>query len=102
MWGPAVADADMLPFGKIVRPERGPERMSGFTQDKQFTCMTLWAMFRSPLMFGGDLPSNDEFTLKLITNDEVLAVNQHCLNGRELWNRDSQVASIARCTQFAR
>jgi hypothetical protein len=88
-------DADMLPFGKIVRPERGPERMSGFTHDEQYTVMTLWAMFRSPLMFGGDLPSNDEFTRKLITNDEVLAVNQHCENGRELWNRDGLVAWVA-------
>jgi hypothetical protein len=88
-------DADMLPFGKIVRPERGPERMSGFTQDEQYTVMTLWSMFRSPLMFGGDLPSNDDFTLKLITNDEVLAVNQHSTGGRELWNRDGLVAWVA-------
>lgn len=88
-------DADMLPFGRIVRPERGPARMSGFTQDEQYTVMTLWSMFRSPLMFGGDLPSNDQFTLKLITNDEVLAVNQHSTGGRELWNRDGSVAWVA-------
>jgi hypothetical protein len=99
-WSPhtspgAWPDADMLPFGKIVRPERGPERMSGFTQDEQHTVMTLWSMFRSPLMFGGDLPSNDEFTLKLITNDEVLAVNQSSTNGRELFNRDGLVAWVA-------
>jgi hypothetical protein len=99
-WAPHAApghwpDADMLPFGRIVRPERGPARMSGFTQDEQFTVMTLWAMFRSPLMFGGDLPSNDEFTLKLITNDEVLAVNQHSTDGHELFNRDGFVAWVA-------
>jgi alpha-galactosidase len=35
--------------------------------------MTLWSVFRSLLMFGGDLPSNDAFTLDLITNAEVLA-----------------------------
>jgi alpha-galactosidase len=55
----------------------------------------LWAMFRSPLMFGGDLPSNDEFTLKLITNDEVLAINQHSTGGRELWNREGLAAWVA-------
>jgi len=46
--------------------------------------MNLWAIFRSPLMFGGDLPSNDEFTLSLLTNDEVLAVNQHSSNNKQL------------------
>jgi len=41
-------------------------------------------MFRSPLMFGGDLPTNDEFTLSLITNDEVLAVNQNSTKNKQL------------------
>lgn len=44
----------------------------------------LWAMFRSPLMFGGDLPSNDEFTLSLLTNEEVLAVNQASAKNKQL------------------
>jgi hypothetical protein len=57
--------------------------------------MTLWSMFRSPLMFGGDLPSNDAFTLQLITNEEVLAVNQHSTGGRELFHRDGLVAWAA-------
>lgn len=89
-WAPYVGeghwpDADMLPLGRIsVRGERGADRMTGFTQTEQYTLMNLWAMFRSPLMFGGDLPSNDEFTLSLLTNDEVLAVNQHSSNNKQL------------------
>ncbi|MDO8928124.1 MAG: alpha-galactosidase, partial [Bacteroidota bacterium] len=51
---------------------------------EQYTVMNLWAMFRSPLMFGGDLPSNDEFTLSLLTNDEILAVNQNSTNNKQL------------------
>lgn len=43
--------------------------------------MSLWAIAQSPLIFGGDLPSNDEATLALITNDEVLAVNQKGAHG---------------------
>jgi alpha-galactosidase len=39
--------------------------------------MTLWAIFRSPLMFGGDLPSLDPFTRSLLTNAAILAVDQH-------------------------
>jgi len=89
-WAPYVGeghwpDADMLPLGRIsVRGERGADRMTGFTQTEQYTLMNLWAIFRSPLMFGGDLPSNDEFTLSLLTNDEVLAVNQHSSNNKQL------------------
>jgi hypothetical protein len=90
------ADADMLPLGRIsVRGARGDDRMSGFTKDEQYTLMNLWAIFRSPLMFGGDLPSNDEFTLSLITNDEVLAVNQHSINNRELKNNGGLIVWTA-------
>jgi hypothetical protein len=90
------ADADMLPLGRIaIRGERGNDRMSLLTRDEQVTLMTLWSIFRSPLMMGGDLPSNDEFTLKLLTNREVLAVNQYSTNNRELFARGNEIAWIA-------
>ena len=57
--------------------------------------MSLWSIFRSPLMFGGDLPSNDAFTLSLLTNREVLAINQHSRNNRELFVRDNLIAWTA-------
>ena len=67
----------MLPLGHIgIRAERGEPRMSLLTHDEQRTLMTLWSIARSPLMFGGHLPDNDPWTLDLLTNDEVLAVNQ--------------------------
>jgi len=89
-------DADMLPLGRIsIRGERGDDRRTRFTKDEQFTLMTLWSIFRSPLMFGGDLPSNDDFTLALLTNDEVLAVNQHSIGGRELSNKDGHIVWVA-------
>ncbi len=73
----AWPDADMLPLGRIgIRAERGEERTSHFTHDEQRTLLSLWSIAQSPLMFGGDLPSNDEFTESLITNDDVLAVDQ--------------------------
>lgn len=46
-------------------------------------------------MFGGDLPSNDDFTLSLLTNEEVLAVNQASENNRELFHRAGRVAWAA-------
>ena len=67
----------MLPLGRIgIRAERGDDRPTRFTRDEQRTLMTLWSIARSPLMFGGDLPSNDAFTESLLNNDEVLAANQ--------------------------
>jgi len=89
-------DADMLPLGRIgLRAERGDPRQTNFTRDEQYTLMTLWSVFRSPLMFGGDLPSNDAFTLSLITNEEVLAVNQRSAGNRELFARGNQIAWVA-------
>ncbi len=70
-------DADMLPLGHIgIRAERGDDRASRLTHDEQQTLMTLWCIARSPLMMGGDLPTSNDFTLSLLTNDSVLAVNQ--------------------------
>ncbi|HEY5471148.1 MAG TPA: NPCBM/NEW2 domain-containing protein [Bacteroidales bacterium] len=87
------ADADMLPLGKIgLRAERGAPRMSGFTKDEQYSLMSLFAIFRSPLMFGGDLPSNDAFTLSLITNKDVLYVNQHSKNGKQVFRESDLIA----------
>lgn len=79
-------DADMLPLGKIgIRGEVGSARNTNFTEAEQYTLMTLWSMFRSPLMFGGNLPETDNFTHKLITNAEVLEVNQHSKNNRQVY-----------------
>jgi len=89
-------DADMLPLGRLgIRAERGDDRMTRFTPDEQRTLMTLWSIFRSPLMFGGDLPSNDAFTLGLLTNQNVLHVNQHSTNGRQLFRRGDLVGWTA-------
>jgi alpha-galactosidase len=89
-------DGDMLPIGKIgLRAERGDPRWTAFTKDEQYTLMTLFSIFRSPLMFGGDLPSNDEFTLSLITNRDVLNVNQKSVNGRQLFRENDLIAWTA-------
>lgn len=79
-------DADMLPLGKIgIRGEVGEARNTNFTKEEQITLMTLWCMFRSPLMFGGDLPQSDNFTMSLITNKKALDVNQHSKNNKQIY-----------------
>jgi hypothetical protein len=86
-------DADMLPLGRIgIRAERGEPRNSGFTKDEQFTLITLFSIFRSPLMFGGNLPDNDDFTLSLITNKDVLNVNKNSTNNRQIFRENDLIA----------
>lgn len=95
-WAPMVTkghwpDADMLPLGKLnIRTElkNGKPRTTNFTHDEQYFLMTLWSIFRSPLMFGGNMPDNDEFTTSLITNEEIIRVNQHSTNNREISFKD--------------
>ena len=81
-WAPYVKpgnwpDADMLPEGSLTpHPGLGEPRQSRLTQDEQRTEFTLWAMARSPLIFGGNLTKLDEFTRALMTNKEVVGINQ--------------------------
>jgi alpha-galactosidase len=85
-------DGDMLPLGRIgIRAERGDNRMSRLTRDEQYTLMSLFLICRSPLMFGGHLPDNDEFTERLITNEEALAVLQKSANNRLLLNDGEKI-----------
>jgi alpha-galactosidase len=65
------------------------------TRDEQRTVMTLWSIARCPLMFGGHLPASDDGTLALITNEEVLAVNQRSRGNRQFFNANGLVAWIA-------
>ncbi len=83
-------DADMLPLGIV-----GQGRRTKFTPDEQYTLMTLWSIARSPLIFGGDMTKMDDFTLSLLTNEEVIAVNQDSSGNRQLFRRDGLVAWVA-------
>ncbi len=101
-WYPYIApgtwpDCDMIPLGRIsLRGERGADRMTRLTKDEQYTLMTLFTIFRSPLMFGGDLPSNDAFTLSLLTNKEVLRMHRESTDVRQLYQREKEVAITSR------
>ncbi|MGD0648483.1 MAG: glycoside hydrolase family 27 protein, partial [Acidobacteriaceae bacterium] len=70
-------DADMLPIGEL-RPEPGwgQARSSHLTPDEQRTELTLWSIARSPLILGANLTLLDEPTLALLTNRDLIAINQ--------------------------
>jgi hypothetical protein len=87
-------DADMLPLGN-VRAWQTKDAWTHFTKDEQHTLMTLWSIARSPLIMGGNMPNNDEFTLSLMTNDEVIAVNQASLNNRQVFNQSNHIVWVA-------
>jgi hypothetical protein len=70
-------DPDMLPEGSLTpHPGWGEPRQSRYTQDEQRTEFTLWAISRSPLIFGGNLIKLDDFSRGLMTNMEVLQIDQ--------------------------
>jgi hypothetical protein len=90
-------DCDMIPLGRLsIRGERGSDRMSNLTKDEQYTLMTLFTVFRSPLFFGGDLPSNDAFTLSLLTNEEVLSMHAGSTDVHTLYVDEDKVAISSR------
>lgn len=90
---PTYPDCDMIPLGRIaIRGERGKDRMTRLTKDEQISLMTFFCIFRSPLMFGGDLPSNDPFTLSLLTNKEVLKMHRESTNVRQLFQKNGMLA----------
>ena len=84
-------DADMLQLGRISRRgPGGPERESNFTEDEQLTHMFLWCILRSPLMMGGDMTVNTPFVERLLTNAEILEVNQNADNPRQLFSENGR------------
>ncbi|HKM34194.1 MAG TPA: glycoside hydrolase family 27 protein [Lachnospiraceae bacterium] len=87
-------DADMLPVGAL-RQDYNQGDWTKFTKEEQITMMSLWCMMRAPLIAGAHLPKNDEFTLKLLTNADVLEieVNSHC--GHQLYRNETEIAWIA-------
>ena len=90
-------DADMLPLGYLgPTPGWGQARQTRLSHDEQRTLLTLWSMFRSPLMMGGNLPSSDAWTTSLLTNPEVIALDQHSAGGHPVVTTDKVIAWVAR------
>lgn len=85
-------DADMLPVGAINQVY-SPDNRTRFTEDEQITMMTLWSIFRSPLMIGGELTKLDRFTLQLLTNEDILKMHKNARNARQVVRRTDKDGS---------
>ncbi len=70
------ADPDMLVVGRTGGWTGGTLHYTRLTADEQYTHISLWALLSAPLLIGCDLTNPDEFTLSLLTNDEVLDIDQ--------------------------
>lgn len=100
-------DADMIPFGHLAIRSwiNGKERQTRFTPAERRTLISLWSLASSPLMLGNNLPDTDAATLALLTNDEVLAIDQDPLGlaakrvsnqaGLEVWVKQLKDGSKA-------
>ena len=95
-------DPDMLIVGNVGWGTPHPTRL---TRNEQYTHMSLWCLLCAPLLIGCDLSQLDAFTLNLLTNDEVLEVNQDPLgrqaaralrtDGQEIWAKKMLDGSVA-------
>ncbi|MFZ4400554.1 MAG: putative Ig domain-containing protein [Bacteroidales bacterium] len=96
-------DPDMLVVGKLGW---GPDlHNTRLTPNEQYTHISLWALLSSPLLIGCDLSQLDDFTLNLLTNDEVIAVNQDPLGKQavrliktpdyQVWGKQMHDGSLA-------
>jgi hypothetical protein len=86
-------DADMLPFGELSPSAGwGKPRSSRLTLDEEHTQMTLWAMGRSPLILGANLTMLDGPTLAMLTNKDVIAVDQTAVESAEVLHENGLIA----------
>ncbi len=102
-------DMDMIPFGQLQlmsppHPDpsktiwekgdpplcgEGVQRWCRLSKAQMITFITMRALAASPLMMGGDLPSLDEFSLKLLTNKEMIECNQNGVMGELVYDQNS-------------
>ncbi len=82
-------DCDMIPLNVLgygwgdMQDKNNKGWKSKFSPEETRTMITLWSIFRSPLMIGTDLSQLDDFSLSLLTNEEILAMNKNLLPSKQ-------------------
>ena len=87
------ADADMLPIG-YIKQDYSPDITTQFTKDEQVTMLTLWSIFRSPLIIGGEMTKFDDFTMSLLTNKGILKMHRNVRHSHQVWRRKMNGSEI--------
>lgn len=91
-------DCDMLTLGRLGKGF-GHEWQCNFTREEQITMLTLWCIFRSPLMIGTDLTLLDDWTKKLLTNKEVLGLLSQSAGARQIQRDEKKVVWCSKDTK---
>lgn len=84
-------DCDMLTLGKLGKGFDGKGWDCNFTKEEQKTMMTLWCIFRSPMMIGAELTLLDDFTKSLLTKKEILGLLKHSEGARQIYRDEERV-----------
>ncbi len=79
-------DCDMLPIGAL-RQCYDENEWTNFTEDEQITMMSLWCVMRAPLMIGAEMTKFDDFSLKLVTNNDILTMQKEARNSHQVWKK---------------
>jgi alpha-galactosidase len=89
-------DADMLPLGELRPvPGDGKPRTTRLTPTEQQTMLTLWSMARSPLILGANLTLLDDATFKMLTNSDVIRIDQTATRSGEVMHNGDIIAWTA-------
>lgn len=93
-WSPFIGngtwpDADMVPIGKLKLYDEahnlGEGRTTLLTSAEKYTMLNIWAMMRSPIMWGGDPISSSDEDYAMMTNTEWLDVIKNSRNNRQIY-----------------
>jgi alpha-galactosidase len=97
-------DPDYLLLGYLSNWE-GETKPTPLTPNEQYTQVSLWSLVAAPLIFSGDIARMSDFTLSLLTNNEVIDIDQDALGkpgyrvsktgDLEVWKRELEDGSIA-------
>lgn len=91
-------DCDMLPVGYLGKGF-GEERYTKLSREEQVTMMTLWCIFRSPLMIGAELPKLDDWTKSILTNRKVLRLLSHSQGAKQIMRNKQQAVWFSKDTE---
>lgn len=94
----AWPDCDMLPLGHIgnrTAADGSEARMTRFTKEEQRSLMTLWSIFRSPLLFGGDLRKLDDWTHSLLSEPYLIDAHQNGRDPKEVYRKEDLVIWVS-------
>jgi alpha-galactosidase len=89
--------SNISPAPAVTKLAGQPAFVDGLSDDERRSAVTLWSIMGAPLQLGDDLTVLDSYGIQLLTNDEMLAVDQSGRTGRVVYEGDTPVFAQALC-----